>query len=89
MGAADMNDIFSMFFGGGGGMGERALPPPAAAVAWPQIVLIMVIVPQHTHTDIYILSCARLSCVMCCRCRCWSVGVGRVYMGLLLPTHPV
>lgn len=66
-------------------LGERALPPPAA-VAWPQIVY-GEIVPQHTQ--IYILSCARLSCVV-------VVGVGRsvgcvcvLCMGLLLSTHPV
>jgi hypothetical protein len=59
--------------GGGGGMGERALPPPPA-VAWPQIVY-MVIVPQHTHTDIHIIVCEAL---MCCRCRCVGRSVGCV-----------
>lgn len=72
---------------GGGIVGERALPPPAA-VAWPQIVYGDC---APTHTQIYILSCARLSCVV-------AVGVGRsvgrlvvcvcLCMGLLLlSTH--
>ena len=46
-------------------MGERALPPPAA-VAWPQIVYGDV--PQHT--DIYIIVCEALICVVV------VVGVG-------------